>query len=172
MSDERTQQIEHWMREYASKTDAQIRAAMSGWRPHAAGYIAGEMVLQQRAEARDTTRPLLTSLNERVATIDGRLATVEHVAKRSEFRTWGFWFGVVAIIVALLAFFRDYFGWTAPASAVAPQQIAPTAPPISAGSAQPHSPLSPTAPSPAVVSTAIVQQVTGSTSTPSRLTPP
>src|SRR6266567_4642928 len=147
VSDERTQQIEHWMREYASKSDAQVRAAMAGWKAHTPGYIAGELLLQRRAAERDPTRPLLTTLNERVSTIDGRLATVERAAMRSEFRTWGFWLAAIAVIIAVASYCRAYWGWSALASARAnsPQSSSPG---LSAGSPTPPSSLSPPAQAP------------------------
>ena len=148
-----------------------FRADMSGWKPHTPGHIAGEMVLQQRATERDPTRPLLTTLNERVSTIDGRLASVEQVATRSEFRTFGFWFGIIAILIALASWCRDYFGWSSPPQTpvAVPQSVGPV--PL-VGSLQPYSSPLPLASVPTAIGTASVQQATGSTSTPPRLQPP
>ena len=41
------------MHECASKSDAEIRMAMAGWKQHAPGWIAGDLVLQQRVRERD-----------------------------------------------------------------------------------------------------------------------
>jgi 4-amino-4-deoxy-L-arabinose transferase-like glycosyltransferase len=42
-----------------------------------------------------------SKISKQVATIDGRLETVERKASRPEICTWGFWFAVIAIIVAI-----------------------------------------------------------------------
>ncbi len=97
------------MREYASKSDAEIRAAMSGWKQHASGWIAGDLVLQQRTRVQDSTKPLLTSLNDQVTSIAGRMAVVEDEAKKPEYKKWGFWLAVFALIIAAYSLVRDYW---------------------------------------------------------------
>src|SRR3990172_4182419 len=54
----------------------------------------------------------IRQIDGRVTTIDNRLSTLEREASRPEFRTWGFWFGLTAILVALAALFRDFLGWS------------------------------------------------------------
>ena len=109
MPSEDAREVVHWMREYASKSDAEIRAAMAGWKERAPGWIAGDLVLQQRAREQDSTKPLLTSLNEQVTGIAGRMAVVEDEAKKPEYKRWGFWLAVFALVIAVVALLRDYW---------------------------------------------------------------
>ncbi|HEY5504287.1 MAG TPA: hypothetical protein VIK28_03945 [Sedimentisphaerales bacterium] len=71
-----------------------------------------------------------SKIREQVATIDGRLATVEREAARSEFRTWSFWIAVISGFIALAALFRDYWGWGSPApvSTIPHQSASPSLP--------------------------------------------
>lgn len=109
MSSESAKEVEHWMSKFAPMSDAEIRATMAGWKTHAPGWIAGDLVLQQRARERDSTKPLLTSLNEQVTGIAGRMAVVEDEAKKPEYKKWGFWFAVFAVIVAVISLLRDFW---------------------------------------------------------------
>jgi len=114
MSSEDAKEVEHWMREYASKSDAEIRAAMARWKQHAPGWIAGDLVLQQRARDNDPAKPLLKSLDDQVTKIAGRLAVMEGNAKKPDYKTWTFWLAVFAIIIALFSLLRDYWGLQGP----------------------------------------------------------
>lgn len=57
-----------------------------------------------------------SKIREQMATIDGRLASVERETARSEFRRWSFWIAVISGVIALLALSRDYWGWSSPTS--------------------------------------------------------
>lgn len=113
MLSERKEQLEHWIREYSGMPDNEIRARKLGWTPNSPGWIAADVVLQQRERERDTSRPMLATINESVTSIDGRLASIEREATRPEWRTWSFWIAVIAGILALAALLRDYWGWSA-----------------------------------------------------------
>ena len=156
-------QIEDWTKEYATKSEAEIRSLIARIPTASAQYIAGDMALTKLASERDPTPRLLESL-------DSRVSRIEQVATRSEFRTWSLWFSFIAVIVAFLALFRDYFGW----SSLAPKPVV-THPSAAAGLSpdrpQPHSLLTTSQPA-AAVGTASVQRAVGSTSTPPRLPPP
>ena len=123
MLSERREQLEHWIREYSELPDNEIRARKLGWTPNSPGWIAADVVLQQRERERDTSRPMLATLNESVTSIDGRLATIEREATQPEWRTWSFWIAIIAGILALAALLRDYWGW----SATSPQNSEPPA---------------------------------------------
>ena len=79
--------------------------------------------IEQRSAARDREKiGAIEKLDGKVSAVDGRLAKLEHTASRPVLRKWEFWLGVAAILISLLALFRDYLGWTlsTPASVSAP----------------------------------------------------
>jgi len=78
---------------------------------------------EQRSADRDLVKiETIQKLDGKVSAVDGRLAKLEHTASRPVLKKWEFWLGVAAILISLLALFRDYLGWTlsTPASVSAP----------------------------------------------------
>lgn len=165
MSSERKEQLEHWIREYSQLSDNDIQARKLGWNPNTPGWTAADVVLQQRERERDTSRPLLATLNESVTSIDGRLATIERQATRPEWQTWSFWIAVVAGFLALAALLRDYWGWSAgPQHSEVPAQ-SPT-PKILPKALAPQTSVA--LPPPTPVQTSAVPYTAGQTSSPSQ----
>lgn len=101
------------------KLEAEQRAAAAATQRHEAAIALDLEKLKHFSQIR-----------EQVATIDGRLATVEREAARSEFRTWSFWIAVISGFIALAALFRDYWGWSSPTpvSTISHQSASPSLP--------------------------------------------
>ena len=99
--------------------EAEQRAAAASTQRHEAAIALDREKLEH-----------FSKIREQVATIDGRLATVEREASRPEFRTWGFWLAALAIIISLAALFRDYWGWSSPnpAATTSHQSASPSLP--------------------------------------------
>jgi hypothetical protein len=102
-------QVEHWKSVYASKSDAEIRVEMASWKQTAPGWIAADLILQQRARERDSTKPLLTSLNEQVTMIAGRMTVIEQETRQPPYKTWTFWLAVIALLVSMASLLRDFW---------------------------------------------------------------
>ena len=69
---------------------------------------------ERREASRDSEKlKAIQNLDGKVSSLDSRLNKIEGVASRSQFRTLPFWFSLIAILVSLMALFRDYWGWTA-----------------------------------------------------------
>lgn len=115
---------------------------------------------EQRAASLDREKiEAIRNLDGKVATIDGRLTTLERVASRPEFRTWGFWLAFFAIIISIAALLRDYWRWSSAAlvPASSPQSVSPA--PLSGS------------PTPAPVQSAATNRSDVSTSQPTQLPP-
>lgn len=127
--------------------------------------------VEQRIASRDREKiETIRNLDARIATIDGRLSTLERVASRPEFRTWGFRFSIVAIIIALVALFRDYLGWSY--SVPTPPAVSQSAVPSPSNSIQsPNSSLSKPAPKSLPAILVATNLLDSSTSQPLRKTP-
>src|SRR5436309_1170820 len=68
---------------------------------------------EKRSADRDRAKiETIQKLDGKVSTIDGRLEVLEQAVSRPVFKKWEFWLSVVAILISLLALFRDYLGWT------------------------------------------------------------
>lgn len=129
-----------------------------------------EIRRQEDAELEREKVETIRSVAGNVATIERRLSTVERVASRPEFKTWGFWFSSFAIVIATIALLRDYFGWGA--SVQAPQSGSQSAASSLSNSIQPpHSVLSNQAPESVPASPAATNFSGSNTSQPPRLLP-
>ena len=81
------------------QTDAQLRQLIADHGDDQISRFASGLLAERREEAKA----------ESLSSIDRRLAALE---KRSEWKTWALRIALLALVIALLALARDYFGWS------------------------------------------------------------
>jgi hypothetical protein len=85
--------------------------------PHNQEHIAAKIVLRDREASKESDRH--NKIHGKLSEIEERLVAVEDTAKRPEHKTWAFRFGVIGILIALLALIVSWVAWQRPKEPVA-----------------------------------------------------
>jgi len=124
--------IDEWMAKFRWLPESAIRAMMAQFKPHAAAWIAGDIIIKQRdREQASAPTELLAKLNDHATRLDARVANIEGVAKRPEYKTFAFWIGLIGILLASLAIIIAWLAWQRPVAVAVdhpPAASAATAP--------------------------------------------
>jgi len=105
---DRKAKTEEKIREYQKMSDAEIRFEMAQWKKYAPGWIAGEIVLEERIKEEQKKNNVSKEILTRAELMDAKLATLENVAQRSEFKTWSLWIAIIAILIGLAPHAKDF----------------------------------------------------------------